>query len=99
MAKSETSVTISDSQTATAGTGSALNSGTAQRVKSVSVVAKDNNTSAVYFGGSDVDSDTVRGLGPGDSLSVTAVNWVDLATFFIDVAVSGEGVDYYAIKA
>ena len=65
MAASETPTLVSGDKTVTAaGTAEAL--GTSQRVRSITVVAKDNNTGRVYVGGSDV---------------------------------SGEGVDYYAVKA
>lgn len=98
MARSETPTFLSDSKTSTS-VGTAVAIGTSQRVKSLVIVAKDNNTDAVYVGGSDVGSATNRGLLPGDALSIPAVNWLDLANVYIDVKVSGEGVDYYAVKA
>ena len=99
MAASETPTLIASEKTVTAaGTAEAL--GTSQRVRSITVVAKDNNTSRVYVGGSDVASTTNRGLGAGDVLTHTSASgWLDLADVYVDVDVSGEGVDYYAVKA
>ncbi len=99
MAASETPTLISGDKTVTAaGTAEALAS--AQRVRSVTIVAKDDNTGRIYVGGSDVSSSTNRGLQAGDVLTHTSASgWQDLADIFIDAAVSGEGVDYYAVKA
>ena len=98
MAASETPTLVSGDKTvAAAGTAEAL--GTAQRVRSITVVAKDNNTGRVYVGGSDVATTVNRGLGAGDVLTHTSAGgWFDLADVYVDVDVSGEGVDYYAVK-
>ena len=100
MAASETPTLISGDKTvAVAGTAEAL-SATAQRVRSVTIVAKDTNTGRVYVGGADVASTTNGGLQAGDSLTHTSVSgWLDLPDLYVDASVSGEGVDYYAVKA
>ena len=100
MAASETPTLISaDKTVAAAGTAEAI-SATSQRVRSITIVAKDNNTGRVYVGGSDVASTTNRGLQAGDVLTHTSVSgWLDLKDVYIDASVSGEGVDYYAVKA
>ena len=99
MAASETPAHISSEKTVTAaGTSEALSS-TSQRVKSLSVIAKADNTGQVYIGGSDVASTTNGGLAPGDSLIIPAVNWLDLNDVYIDVDVSGDGIDFYSVKA
>ena len=100
MAASETPTLISGDKTvAAAGTAEALASAS-QRVRSVTIVAKDANTGRVYVGGSGVDSTVNSGLLAGDVLThTTAGGWLDLADVYIDAAVSGEGVDYYAVKA
>ena len=99
MAASETPTLVSGDKTVTAaGTAEAL--GASQRVRSITVVAKDNNTGRVYVGGSDVASTVNRGLQAGDVLTHTSASgWLDLADVFVDVDVSGEGIDYYAVKA
>ncbi len=99
MAASETPTLVSGDKTVTAaGTAEAV--GASQRVRSITVVAKDNNTGRVYVGGSDVASTTNRGLQAGDVLTHTSASgWLDLADVYVDVDVSGEGVDYYAVKA
>lgn len=99
MAVSETPTLISFEKTVSAaGTAEALSS-TSQRVAGLLIVAKSGNTGQVYVGGSDVASTTNDGLVPGDMLSIPVKNWLDLTDVYIDVDTSGEGVDYYAIKA
>ena len=99
MAASETPTLVSGDKTvAAAGTAEAL--GASQRVRTVTVVAKDNNTGRVYVGGSDVASTVNRGLQAGDVLTHTSASgWLDLADVYVDVDVSGAGVDYYAVQA
>lgn len=99
MAASETPTLISSEKTVSAaGTAEALAS-SSQRVKGLTLTAKAGNTGQVYVGGSDVGSTTNDGLAPGDTLMVPAVNWLDLSTVYIDVDVTGEGVELYAVKA
>jgi hypothetical protein len=98
LADSNTPTTlISEKTVTTAGTAVALHA--AQRVKSVTIVAKTSNSGQVYVGGSDVASTTNDGLAPGDSLSIPAENWLDLADLYVDSDMSGEGVDMWAVKA
>lgn len=96
---SETPTLISGDKAVTAaGTAEAL--AASRRVRSVTIVAKDSNTGRVYVGGSDVDSSVNRGLQAGDALiHASASGWLDLADIYVDADVSGEGVDYYAVKA
>ena len=70
-----------------------------QRVKSVVVRAKAANLGQVYVGGSDVASTTNDGLDAGESITLEAVGWLDLTEVYLDVDTSGEGVDFYAVKA
>ena len=73
MAASETPTIIASEKTVTAaGTAEALAS--AQRVRSVTIIAKTTNTGQVYVGGSDVASTTNDGLNPGDELEIPADN-------------------------
>lgn len=99
MAASETPTLISGDKTvAAAGTAEAIAS--SQRVRSVTIVAKDNNTGRVYVGGADVSSSVNRGLQAGDVFThASASGWLDLADVYIDADVNGEGVDYYGVKA
>ena len=99
MSNSEGPVLLSGAKTvAVAGTAEAM-VGASQRVKSVVIIAKSGNTNQVYVGGSDVDSATNGGLAAGESITVEAVAWLDLADIYLDVAVNGEGVDFYSVKA
>ncbi len=99
MANSEGPVLLSGEKTvATAGTAEAL-LGTSQRVKSVVIIAKKGNTNQVYVGGPDVAATTNDGLDAGDSITVEAVGWMDLADIYLDVDTNGEGIDFYSVKA
>jgi len=98
LADSNTPTMLTSEKTVTsAGTAVALHA--AQRVKSVTIVAKISNTGQVYVGGSDVASATNDGMAPGDSLSIPAENWLDLNDLYVDSDVNGEGVDFWAVKA
>ena len=88
---------ISEKTVTAAGTAVALHA--AQRVKSVTIVAKTSNTGQVYVGGSDVASTTNDGMAPGDALSIPAENWLDLNDLYVDSDVNGDGVDFWAVKA
>jgi hypothetical protein len=69
-------------------------------VRSITIVAKDNNTGRVYVGGASVDSTVNHGMQAGDVLTHTSASgWLDLADVYVDAEVSGEGIDYYAVKA
>ena len=99
MANSEGPVLLSGAKTvAVAGTAEAM-VGASQRVKSVVIIAKSGNTNQVYVGGSDVNSATNGGLAAGESITVEAVAWLDLADIYLDVGFAGEGVDFYSVKA
>ena len=88
----------SEKTVASTATAEALASA-AQRVRSVTVLAKLGNSGKVYLGGSDVTTSTNDGLDPGDVVTIPAENWLDLKDIFIDVDTNGEGVDFYAVKA
>lgn len=81
---------------ASAGTAEALTAlGNASQWTSVTLVAYDDNTGRIFYGGADVDSSTQKGLAPGDTVTVSsAPHSIDLDDFYVDAAVSGEGVDF-----
>jgi len=81
--------------TATAGTASAFASGTYDFVTSYTITARVGNSSAVYIGNSGVSS-TAMPWQPGDVQTYSADTkkpYVSFGDFYIDTAVSGEGVD------
>lgn len=97
MADSNAPTLLTSEKTVTAaGTAVALHA--AQRVKSVTIVAKTSNAGQVYLGGSDVASTTNNGMAPGDALSIPAENWLDLSDLYIDSDINGDGVDFWAVK-
>ena len=82
----------------TAGTAVAL-AASADFWRAITIKAKNGNTGQVYVGGANVNSSTNDGLDAGESLSMeTRSKIFDLALIFIDSDVSGEGVDFYAVK-
>ena len=99
MANSEGPVLLAGEKTVTAaGTAEALIAAT-KRAKAVTIIAKVGNTGQVYVGGSDVASTTNDGLAAGESISVEAYTWMDLADIYLDADTNGEGADFYAVKA
>lgn len=92
-------VFVSDAKTVTsAGTAEAL--GTTQLWSQLVIIAKAANTGNVFVGGSNVASSTNAGMAPGDALTLSPKpgTVLDLAKIYIDVATSGEGVDFYGSK-
>jgi len=68
------------------------------RVKGAVIIAKAGNAGQVYVGDVTVTTATNDGLDAGESLTLTAVQWMDLADIWLDVDTNGEGVDYYAVQ-
>ena len=101
MAASQTPVLYSDQKTvAVAGTAERLVAASL-RVRSVVIGAKSGNTGKVFIGGSDVASTTNGGLAANSTLTITAeaASFFDLTDIWVNAAVSGEGVDFYGMKA
>jgi hypothetical protein len=71
-------------------------------IKSILVHANKANTGDVYVGDSTTSSTTTVPLEPGEKLEIEFRESVeetsgDLADFYVDSAVSGEGITYLAI--
>lgn len=101
MATSVEAPTFITGEKAVTTAGTALKLATGHRFKSVVVVAKTGNTDQVYVGGSDILSTTNDGMAAGDKLVIPtgAHNYVSGDDIYVNSAVSGEGVDWYAEKA
>ena len=98
MATSEVQTALFGQKTVTsAGTAEAVLTGS--RATELLLIALSTNTGRVYYGGSDVDSSTQEGLVAGASIRITSHRVFDVGDIFIDVSVSGEGVDFIAQKA
>ena len=76
-------------------------SSTAERVYSMSVVAKHNNAGRVFFGESPgLTTALDNGLGPGDSLELEpTATWMDLRDFYLLCDVANDGIDIRAVMA
>ncbi len=69
-------------------------------VRSVTVVAKASNAGVVYLGDSAVASSNAPRLNPEDALTLEAEDGerLNLADLHLDVSISGEGVDFWALE-
>jgi hypothetical protein len=83
-----------------AATAEAIDS-TSRPITELLIIANDDNTGRVFYGASDVDSSTQRGLAAGESVVVggSEDSPFDIAAIFVDVSVSGEAVDFVATRA
>lgn len=66
------------------------------QAEAVVIVAKPGNTGLVYVGNDGVTSGNTPPLYPGDQLRIEAEEPFNLSDVWLDVSVSGEGVDYIA---
>jgi len=89
---------MGDEDVGTAGTAEQIET-TSYRIGSLMIIAKDNNTGRIYYGGSDVASTTQRGLVAGESIIITGYKPFDIASIYIDSSVNGEGVDFVGARA
>jgi len=97
MATSATTDFVFGQKTGTAGAAAQLEA-TAYAVKSLALHAHASNAGYVYYGGSDVTSTTQKGLQPGESISISTREGRAflLSTIYINVATTGDGVDFIA---
>ncbi len=86
-----------DEDVAAAGTAVPLEAADT-RVRSVMLIAKDDNTGRIFYGGTDVDSSTQRGLAAGESIVIAGTRPFEIGTIFIDSSVNGEGVDFVGVR-
>ena len=68
-------------------------------VRGVSITAKPTNTGKVYLGDSTVASTNTPPIAAGDDVALGGGDPLNLADIYIDVQVSGEGVDWIAVDA
>ncbi len=66
-------------------------------VKAVTLVAKQSNTGVVYAGNDTVANNNAPPLNPGDAVRISGDEPFNLSDLFLDVSVSGEGIDYCAL--
>ncbi len=87
------SVTVTSPGTAVA----VVSSGNA--ISAVSFRARSDNTGAVYVGDSDVDSTNGYRLEPGDELTLSFRETIDLRRFFIDADTANDSADFAGVAA
>ena len=84
-----------------AGTAVAVHS-TSRIITTLMLVAHSDNAGRIFYGASDVDSNTQKGLAPGESMALPAPSRgaspgaFDISDIFIDSANSNDGVDFVA---
>lgn len=97
-----TSVTVSHvfgtKDVAATGTAVQLDA-TDRKLQSLLIVAHSDNAGRVFYGGSDVDSSTQKGLLPGESIVITGNRPFLLSTIYIDAATNDDGVDFIGARA
>jgi len=81
---------------ASAGTAVVLDA-TERRLNSLMVIAHDDNVGRVFYGGSDVDSATQKGLAPGESIVISGAPF-PLSDIYIDAANANDGVDFVGAR-
>ena len=97
MATSTTNDFLFGQKTGTAGTAVQLDS-TEYAVKSVALIAHSSNGGRVFYGGSAVASTTQKGLATSESLTLSKIDGRAflLSSIYIDVEITGDGVDFIA---
>ena len=100
MATSVTSGFVFGQKTATAGTAVQLDT-TEYSLRSLLLIAHSTNTGRVFYGGSDVASSTQKGFIARESVVIegSRIESFQLSSIYIDVSVSGEGVDFIGERA
>ena len=92
------SLPIGSITVATPGTAVAVaTSGNA--ITAVSFRARTDNTGAVYVGDSGVSSSNGYRLEPGDELSLSFKETIDLRRFFVDADTANDAVDFAGVAA
>ena len=92
------SLPIGSITVATPGTAVAVaTSGNA--ITAVNFRARAGNTGAVYVGDSGVSSSNGYRLEPGDELSLSFRETIDLRRFFVDAANANDGIDFAGVAA
>jgi hypothetical protein len=82
---------------ATAGTAVQVETGYSCRA--ITLIAHTDNVGNIFYGGSDVDSSTQKGLSPGQSVEIIRDPTARVPNFssddwYIDGATAGNGVDF-----
>lgn len=82
---------------AVAGTALVLDA-TEYRIRSVMLIAHDNNAGRIFYGASDVTSATQRGLAGSESITLSSSSPFALSTIYIDADIANDGVDFIAVR-
>lgn len=92
------SLPIGSITVATPGTAVAV-AASGNAVSAVSFRARANNTGAVYVGDSGVGSSNGYRLEPGDELTLSFRETIDLRRFYVDADTASDGVDFAGVAA
>lgn len=84
---------------AAAGTQVQLDATTTRMLRSLTIIAHSSNVGRIFYGGSDVDSSTQKGLQGGESFTLTGVGPFEIGDIWIDAATNADGVDFIGVRA
>ena len=84
---------------ATAGTQVQLDATTSRLLRSLLIIAHSDNAGRIFYGGSDVDASTQKGLQAGESMTLQGVEPFEIGDIWIDAATNGDGVDFVGVRA
>ena len=83
-----------------AGTAEQLDTANAAVVlRALTIIAYSSNTGRIFYGGSDVDSSTQKGLQAGESMTFEGPVPFELGSLWIDAATNNDGVDFIGVRA
>lgn len=92
------SLPIGSITVATPGTAVAV-AASGNAVSAVSFRARADNSGAIYVGDSGVDSSNGYRLEPGDELTLSFRETIDLRRFYVDADTASDGVDFAGVAA
>lgn len=68
-------------------------------LRALTIIAYSTNTGRIFYGGSDVDSSTQKGLQAGESMTFEAPAPFELGSLYIDAGTNSDGVDFIGVRA
>ncbi len=68
-------------------------------LRALTIIAYSSNVGRIFYGGSDVDSSTQKGLQAGESMTFEAPTPFALGSLYVDAATNNDGVDFIGVRA
>lgn len=89
---------------AAAGTAVQLDAG-GYKLSALTIIAHADNAGQIFYGGSDVDSSTQKGLDAGESITIALPERTprgpgfDIGSIYVDAGTNDDGVDFIGVLA